>query len=121
MVMILKTNEDKFEYRLGDSGPKYLMKGPRINFAIVRLKSGQDYRAHKHNIMEESFYVINGKIDIVVEDEKYTLIEGDFLNIPPGQEHYLFNSYSEPVKMVAVLAPYIKYDKIEVENPSLYG
>ena len=117
--MILKTNEDKFEYRFGDSGPKYLMKGPRLNFAVVRLKPEQDYRAHKHNIMEESFYVLKGKIDIVVEDEKYTLTEGDFLNIPPGQEHYLFNSYSDAVKMVAVLAPYMENDKIEVENLSL--
>lgn len=116
---MLKTNEDKFKYRFGDSGPKYLMKGPRINFAIVRLKSGQDYKAHKHNIMEENFYVLKGKVDIVVEDKKCTLKEGDFLNIPPGQEHYLFNSYNDPVKMVAVLAPYMEDDKIEVENPNL--
>ena len=24
-------NEKDFEYRFGDSGPKYLMKGPRMN------------------------------------------------------------------------------------------
>ena len=28
-------NENEREYRFGDSGPKYLMKGPRMNFAIV--------------------------------------------------------------------------------------
>ena len=34
------TNEDKFEYRFGDSGPKYLMKGPRANFALVAFQPG---------------------------------------------------------------------------------
>ena len=37
------TNEDKFEYRFGDSGPKYLMKGPRANFALVAFQPGQDF------------------------------------------------------------------------------
>ena len=28
-------NESEKEYRFGNSGPKYLMKGPRMNFAVV--------------------------------------------------------------------------------------
>ena len=32
-------NENEREYRFGDSGPKYLMKGPRMNFAIVQSVS----------------------------------------------------------------------------------
>lgn len=31
-------NEEDKEYRFGDSGPKYLMKGPRMNFALVRSR-----------------------------------------------------------------------------------
>ena len=30
-------NENEKEYRFGDSGPKYLMKGPRMNFAVVQF------------------------------------------------------------------------------------
>ena len=29
-------NENDREYRFGNSGPKYLMKGPRMNFALVQ-------------------------------------------------------------------------------------
>ena len=35
-------HENEREYRFGDSGPKYLMKGPRSNFAIVRFNPGED-------------------------------------------------------------------------------
>ena len=57
-------NENEREYRFGDSGPKYLMKGPRMNFAIVQFMPGQDFTAHYHNVMEENFFILEGKIDI---------------------------------------------------------
>ena len=44
-------NENDLEYRFGDSGPKYLMKGPRMNFAVVQFMGGQDFKAHYHNVM----------------------------------------------------------------------
>ena len=44
-------NEEDHEYRFGDSGPKYLMKGPRMNFALVQFQAGQDFNAHYHNVM----------------------------------------------------------------------
>ena len=59
-------NEDEKEYRYGDNGPKYLMKGPRMNFAIVQFTPGNDFKAHYHKIMEENFYILEGKIDVEI-------------------------------------------------------
>ena len=55
-MFVIKENER--EYRFGDSGPKYLMRGPRSNFAVVKFNPGQDFPAHYHEIMEENFYVL---------------------------------------------------------------
>ena len=63
-------NEKDFEYRFGDSGPKYLMKGPRMNYALVQFQPGQDFQAHYHNVMEENFYILEGKVDIVVHNRR---------------------------------------------------
>ena len=60
--MYIVDEKDK-EYRFGDSGPKYLMKGPRMNFALVQFMPGQDFKAHCHNVMEENFYILEGEID----------------------------------------------------------
>ena len=51
-------NENEREYRFGESGPKYLMKGPRMNFALVRFLPGEDFQAHYHNVMEEDFFIL---------------------------------------------------------------
>lgn len=113
MYIIDEKNE---EYRFGDSGPKYLMKGPRMNFALVQFQPGQNFKAHYHKIMEENFYIIDGEIDIVVDGKVNHLTKGQFIHIEPGEIHYCVNNYDEPVKMVSTLAPYEKIDKFDVEN-----
>ena len=112
-------HENDFEYRFGDSGPKYLMKGPRMNFALVRFKPGEDFAAHYHNIMEENFYILEGEIDIVVDGVINHLTVGQMIHIEPGEVHYCINRSDKPIKMVSTLAPYQEKDKVEVENPKL--
>ena len=110
-------NENEREYRFGESGPKYLMKGPRMNFAVVRFLPGEDFQAHYHNVMEENFFILEGKVDIVVDGKKNTLSVGDFIHIEPGEVHYVKNAYDAPVKMVSALAPFQEDDKVSVEIP----
>lgn len=109
-------NENEKEYRFGDSGPKYLMKGPRMNFAVVQFQPGQDFKAHYHNIMEENFFILEGEIDIVVDGKVNHLHSGDLIHIEPGEIHYCRNSYKKTVKMISTLAPYQEVDKVDVEN-----
>ncbi|SEH51484.1 MULTISPECIES: cupin domain-containing protein [Atopobiaceae] len=110
-------NENDFEYRYKTYGPKYLMKGPRMNYALVAFQPGDDFQAHYHNVMEENFFILEGKIDIVVDGVVNTLTTGDFIHIEPGEEHYVNNAYDQPVKMVSTLAPYQEVDKVNVDNP----
>jgi mannose-6-phosphate isomerase-like protein (cupin superfamily) len=110
-------DEKEREYRYGDNGPKYLMKGPRMNFAIVQFMPGDDFRAHYHEIMEEDFYILEGTVLIVVDGVSYTLTKGQFIHVEPKEVHYLINRSGAPVRMVASLAPYQEKDKIEVDNP----
>lgn len=109
-------NENEKEYRFGDSGPKYLMKGPRANFAVVQFQPKQDFEPHYHEIMEENFFILSGKVDIVVDGVCHTLKTGDFIHIEPNEVHYVVNNYDEPIKMVSVLAPFQQQDKCVVED-----
>jgi len=109
-------NENDFAYRFGDSGPKYLMKGPRMNFAVVRFNPGEDFQAHYHNVMEEDFFILEGTVDIVVDGKVNTLVAGDLIHIEPGEIHYVINPHDAPVKMISTLAPFQEDDKIIVED-----
>ena len=113
--MYIVDEKDK-EYRFGNSGPKYLMKGPRMNFAIVQFQPGDDFQAHYHNVMEENFYILEGEVDIVVDGKVNHLTKGQFIHIEPGEIHYVKNAYNTVVRMVSSLAP-LESDKVNVENP----
>lgn len=116
MYIIDEKNE---EYRFGDHGPKYIMRGPRMNFAVVQFMAGQDFHAHYHSVMEENFYVLEGSVTIVVDKAVHTLSPGQFIHIEPHEVHYLINRSSSVVRLIATLAPFQDADKTEVENPKL--
>ena len=109
-------NENEREYRFGNSGPKYLMRGPRANFAMVQFQPKEDFKAHYHEVMEENFFILEGKVNIVVDGTVHTLVPGDMIHIEPNEVHYVINPFDQPVKMISVLAPYQEVDKIDVEN-----
>ncbi len=105
-------------YRFGDSGPKYLMKGPRSNFALVQFQAGEDFKAHYHNVMEENFFILEGEVDIVVDGVVHHLTPGQLIHIDPGEIHYVKNNTDAPMKMISTLAPYTDPDKIEIDDYS---
>ncbi len=109
-------NESEREYRFGNSGPKYLMKGPRMNFAVVQFLAGEDFTAHLHHTMEENFFILEGEVDIVVDGKVNRLRQGDFIHIEPGEIHYCINNSAAPVKMISTLAPFQEVDKVEIPD-----
>lgn len=109
-------DEDGKEYRLGDHGSEYLMKGPRVSFALVQFLPGQGFKAHLHNIIGENFYIIEGKIDIVMGGVAHHLTPGQFIHTEPHETHRYISHYGRSVKMISTLASYQGVDKAEIEN-----
>ncbi|MDD3212509.1 MAG: cupin domain-containing protein [Eubacteriales bacterium] len=93
-----------------------MMKGPRMNFAIVQFQAGQDFKAHYHNVMEENFFILEGEVDIVVDGVTHHLTPGQLIHIEPSEVHYVVNHSNAPVKMISTLAPFMDPDKVEVDH-----
>ncbi len=45
---------------------------------------------HYHEKKDEFFYIIYGKLRVVLGKKEITLNQGDTLHIPPGQQHRLY-------------------------------
>ena len=78
---IKQVNENEFEYRNGDSGVKYLMRGPSIDWGIIFLKPGESMadKAHGHAEIDETFYFAEGSGLMIVNGNK--IIVGLFRKI----------------------------------------
>lgn len=113
-----KVNENDFEYRFKDHGPKYLTRGPNVDVGIVVLKSGQDFQNHYHTTCEEIFYILEGEIDFYINDERVSARPGDMIQCAPGDTHYLTNTSNNDFKALFVKSPYIlERDVVNVDNP----
>lgn len=113
---MFKVSEKEKQYRFGDSGPKYLMRESRLSFGIVVLQPGQDFKKHYHPHMEENFLVVDGKVDIAVNNTNYECcVPGDMIHADPHEAHYLVNHYEKPVRIIFVSGPFTENDKVEVD------
>ncbi|MFQ5810293.1 MAG: cupin domain-containing protein [Armatimonadota bacterium] len=107
-----KISEGDLEYRHGDSGPKYLFRGPHMEWGVMRLKPGETMGQHGHRETEEFFHVIEGACVMVVDGERQAAAAGDAFRIVPGEMHDIENTSNAPVKLVFMKAPYNPEDKI---------
>jgi quercetin dioxygenase-like cupin family protein len=113
---MVKVNESEREYRFGDSGPKYLRKGPYLSTGIVLFNPDQDFQCHYHNIMEESFFILEGELDFYINGALIKCVQGDLITAQPGETHYIKNTSTKIAKAVFMLAPFQLQDKVVVEN-----
>ena len=103
------------DYRFEDHGPAYLIRGPRTDIGVVHLRPGDDVSNHKHETVEESFFIIAGTGSLWINcSEQHQLSPGDIYQSPPGETHYFVNDGTVPLRLLFAKAPYAPADTIQV-------
>lgn len=106
-----RVNEAECEFRLGDSGPKYLMRGPRHEWGIILFRPGQSLGAHRHREVEETFYFLSGSPLIIVDGQEHRVTAGDVFRLEPGEAHDIINDGGEDTRVIFIKCPYLPEDK----------
>jgi quercetin dioxygenase-like cupin family protein len=60
---------------------------------------------HRHNRMDEAFYVVSGTLTVFIEGRLHQLGAGGFVFIPRGAPHAQGNRSRETVKIVSFFSP----------------
>ncbi len=109
-----RVKEKEKEFRKGDWGVKYLFRGPRLDLGIILLKPNTELGRHLHREVEESFYIVEGKVWVEVGGKGFSLEKGEAIRVEPGEIHNLRCRESEEAKIVFIKCPYLPQDKVEV-------
>ena len=59
---------------------------------------------------EEFYYILKGKVLMMIGDKEYEMNEGDTIHFPSMLDHTCHNLTDEPVHMIAVLTPIIFHE-----------
>lgn len=110
-----KVNANELEYRNTVSGPKYLFRGPRIDWGLIRFLTGEQLGSHMHEEVEETFYFTSGTGTLVVDGLEYDISPGDAFRLDPGEVHNILNTAQQPLDGIFIKHAYRPDDKISAE------
>jgi quercetin dioxygenase-like cupin family protein len=105
-------------YRPVHTGPAYWGPGDHYTFLVTGEESGGAYFAmealvppgggpppHIHRREDETFYLVEGRIEFVLGEKTITAGPGDFVNVPRGTVHCFRNTGTETARMVLTFTP----------------
>jgi mannose-6-phosphate isomerase-like protein (cupin superfamily) len=75
------------------------------SLAEARLPVGGTTLEHYHRLTEEIYYITHGRGRIRIEEETRDIAPGDAIAIRPGQKHKLWNTGTEPLRLLCCCAP----------------
>ena len=64
----------------------YYAHGENMTFGLVELKAGSSVPLH-HHIHEQTTYIVEGQLDMVIGGQSYTLTAGMYHVIPSNTPH----------------------------------
>jgi mannose-6-phosphate isomerase-like protein (cupin superfamily) len=61
--------------------------------------------AHRHTNCSEAYFVLNGQVSVVVEDEEFIVGTEGFVLIPRGTAHTFGNASKREARLLVIHAP----------------
>ena len=80
--------------------PKVVAEMNDYQFKLAKIKN--DFIWHSHEDTDETFIVIEGKINIEFEDETVELSEGEMIVVPKGKKH---RPYADKEAKIMLIEP----------------
>jgi mannose-6-phosphate isomerase-like protein (cupin superfamily) len=77
----------------------------RQSLAEAIVHPGQETLLHKHLRTEELYHVTAGRGMMTLGEERFDVVPGDTVCIPPGTPHCISNMGTEPLRMLCCCAP----------------
>ena len=109
------TNQNVAFHLPADTGPSYWGPGDRYTFLVTGAQTNGAYfimeaiipagggpPLHIHHRESESFYLLEGTLDITLGEKKLKATTGDFVQIPRGMVHAFNNAGSTTARLEAV-------------------
>ncbi len=94
---------------IGEGGVRLLAEGAATGGGWAALERteppGTRTGLHRHNRMDEAFYVVRGTLTVYLDGRLHTLPAGSFVLIPRGTPHAQGNLTRDTLTMVSLFAP----------------
>jgi quercetin dioxygenase-like cupin family protein len=114
----LETSAGRLLHRPVETGPAFWGPGDHYTFLVTGEESGGAYFAmealvppnggpppHIHRLEDETFYVLEGRMEFLLGEELINAGPGDFVNVPRGTVHRFLNTGAETARLLLTFTP----------------
>ena len=98
-----------------------LVNGTDLAVIYERIPPGYGEVKHYHVKSRQLFYVLEGKVQMLMADETLVLQKGDSLEVPPTVPHRVWNPFREDTLFLVASAPSTAGDRVYLEPPPATG
>lgn len=87
----------------------YLVTGDQSGGAVFAMEAdvptGAGPPPHVHSREDETLYILDGELEVQLDDEVQIVSKGDFVWLPKGVPHRFTNTSGKPVRMILSFTP----------------
>lgn len=83
------------------------------SLAEATIAAGSETRLHKHMITEELYHITEGRGEMTLGDNEFTVTRGDTIYIKPGTPHRIRNIGNVDLKLLCCCSP--RYSHADTE------
>lgn len=79
---------------------------PRFNLGLITIAPNREGPPpHSHTAEDDSFYILDGELTLLLGDDELVAGRGTFVLVPPGVTHTFANRGDLAVRMLNIHAP----------------
>ena len=118
---------DGLAYAVAGGSYRIVISGKQTSgaYALIEMMvpPGNGPGPHAHAEIQESFYVLEGEVEVKTEAGNYTAVKGSFINIPLGGLVHCFKNQSDKMaRLLCTVMPAGLEDLFaEVGEPAVFG
>jgi|TARA_B110000037_G_scaffold29139_1_gene34748 mannose-6-phosphate isomerase-like protein (cupin superfamily) len=80
-------------------------RAKKMSMAEITIPPGVKVPPHYHQVIEETYFILEGEGEMELGDEKRTMSAGEAVVILPNERHTIANKTDKPLKMYVTCVP----------------
>lgn len=94
----------------------HLVRAEQLSVIEERMPPGTFEVSHHHRLSRQFFYVLDGTLTMVINEQATTLTEGLGIEIAPGTVHQVRNDSNLDVRFLVISQPPSHHDRVESKS-----
>ncbi|MDC8098353.1 cupin domain-containing protein [Chryseobacterium rhizosphaerae] len=114
---MIHSKDNSEHYIWGDHCDSWILNNSKsLSIKQEMMPAGASEKLHFHKIAHQFFYVLKGEAVFYINEQKFSLKEGESISIKPGCKHFIVNESAGEIEFLVVSNPSTEQDRFEIKE-----